>query len=68
MEIKLVTFEHRSNGLAIYVIPESELERTLLQGFWKYGQLVTGNGIADGTGQGFSIRWEHETPADAGRD
>lgn len=58
MKCDLVTFEHSENGLSLFVIPETDTERKLLQGLWKHGKLEKCNGIADNSGQGFCIAWK----------
>jgi len=67
MKCKLITYVHSGNGLALFVIPESDVERELLEGLWKHGQLNTSNGIADNSSRGFSVRWRlHEAIAQPG--
>lgn len=39
MKAKLITYEHSENGISLFVVPETEAERILLQGLWKHGQL-----------------------------
>ncbi len=58
MKVELVTYEHRTNGLALFVIPETDEERVVLQGLWKHGELRMCNGVADGTEQGFGVHWQ----------
>lgn len=57
MKAKLITYEHSENGISLFVVPETEAERILLQGIWKHGQLRTCNGIADSSSQGFCVSW-----------
>ena len=58
MKAKLITFNHSVNGMAVYVIPETDAERELLYGLWRHGYMTTGNGIADNSGIGFAIQWD----------
>lgn len=57
MKTSVVTYEHRTNGLALFVVPETDQERELLKGLWKHGELKTCNGVADGSTQGFCVSW-----------
>ncbi len=57
MKVKLATFVHCDNGLSLFLVPESDIERQLLQGFFKHGSLEKCNGIADDSEQGFCIQW-----------
>lgn len=58
MEVKLIAYEHSVNGLSLFVIPKTDVERDLLKGLWKHGRLETCNGVADGSQQGFCIAWK----------
>lgn len=58
MKAKLVTFEHSVNGMAVYVIPETDAEREFLRGLWRHGHMDITNGIADNSGIGFAIQWD----------
>ena len=58
MKVELVTYLAKSNGLSLFVVPETEAERVLLQGLWKHGTLAKCNGIADDSGEGFAVHWE----------
>ena len=60
MKVQLITYEHSSNGLALFVVPETDAERALLRGLWRHGEMVTCNGVADGSEQGFAIMWRQE--------
>lgn len=60
MRCKLITYEHSSNGLSLFVIPETPEERELLRAMWRFGALVKCNGVADGTGEGFCVKWKME--------
>lgn len=61
MQAKLITYSHAENGISLFITPETDAERALLQGLWKHGQLKTCNGVADGSGQGFCVQWTFET-------
>ncbi len=63
MKAKLVHYQHKDNGLALYIVPESEIERAVLRAFWEHGKLETTNGIADNSEQGFAVRWRCEQVA-----
>mgnify|MGYP001166939674 CR=1 FL=1 len=54
MKIKAMSFEYEGR-IALYLVPETDVERTLLQSLWKHGVMAMTNGVADGTGQGYSI-------------
>jgi len=58
MQAKLVTYEHSGNGMSLFIIPETECERALLQALWKHGEMKTCNGVADRSAQGFCIAWK----------
>lgn len=62
MQVKLATYQHASNGVSLFVIPETEEERVLLRGFWKHGKMEVCNGTMDNSSQGFCISWrlQHE--------
>lgn len=58
MKTSIVTYEHRINGLSLFVVPETDEEREVLKGLWRHGKLEKCNGVADGSGQGFCIHWK----------
>lgn len=60
MRAEIVTYKHRENGISLFVVPETEAERDLLDGLWRHGKLATCNGVADGTGKGFAVQWRLE--------
>ena len=62
MKCELINFEHRQNGMALYILPETDVERKLLEGLWKHGALETSNGIADRSPQGFCVQWILDKP------
>jgi len=39
MKLKLYTYVHEANGLALQVIPETEPEQAILHALWKFGRL-----------------------------
>lgn len=41
--------------VSLWLVPETDVERTLLEAMWEHGRLELLNGCADGTGQGFAI-------------
>jgi len=45
MNVTLVTYLAKQNGLSLFVVPETQVERVLLQGLWKHGTLEKCNGI-----------------------
>jgi len=45
-------------GMSLYLVPETDVERTLLRNMWKYGQMELCNGCADNTGEGFAVTWK----------
>ena len=56
MKIELQTYMHKQNGVTLYLLPDNEIERELLKGFAKHGELV----MQDGKLQ---IRWDFREPA-----
>lgn len=58
MQAKLITYGHASNGVSLFVVPETDAERELLRGLWRHGKLQTCNGVADRSGQGFCVTWK----------
>jgi len=50
MRCELLTYAHGSNGLSLFVIPETDAERELLRGMWNHGELQRCNGVADNSG------------------
>lgn len=54
MKLKAITFEFEPR-IALYLVPETEIERTLLQSLWKHGKLELTHSMADNSGQGFAI-------------
>ena len=54
MEVKAINYEHDAR-LSIFLVPTTDVERTLLQTLWKHGELMVCNGIADKSGQGYAI-------------
>lgn len=56
MKVRLVTYQHESNGMAIQVMPETDVEVELLRSVWAHGRLATGHPCG-GTGEiGFYIK------------
>ena len=58
MKCEIITYEHADNGLALFVVPETDAERAILQGLWKRGELALCNGVADRSPQGFAVKWK----------
>ena len=58
MKCEIITYEQADNGLALFVVPETDAERSILQGLWKHGELTLCNGVADRSPQGFAVRWK----------
>lgn len=59
MKLKMITFQHEAR-LSLYVVPETDEERQVLRMLWKFGQLESTNGVADGSGQGFAVAVREE--------
>lgn len=60
MKCRIVSYVHSSNGLSLFVVPETDAERELLRALWTHGELTRCNGVADDSGEGFSIAWKME--------
>jgi hypothetical protein len=58
MRCEVVVYEHRDNGLSLFVVPETDAERALLDGLWKHGELNTCNGVADRSSKGYCVAWK----------
>lgn len=59
MKVALSSFVHSENGLALYVVPETDAERVLLRAMWQHGRLEKCNSpLDDKSGEGFSIHWK----------
>lgn len=54
MKVKAESFEF-DGRIALYLVPETDVERTLLRSLWKHGVMELTNGVADGTGHGYCI-------------
>ena len=54
MKVKAVTYQFEGR-VSLYLVPETEVERSLLQSIWRFGKLELTNGVADRTGEGFAI-------------
>ena len=54
MKVKAITYEHEAR-ISLFLVPETDVERALLQSMWKHGTLELCNGVADGTSLGFGI-------------
>ena len=67
MKVKLTSYAHSVNGLALFVIPETDEERVLLKAMWKHGKMETCNGIADNSEQGFCVQWRPSDEKEATR-
>jgi len=63
MKCEVITYEHASNGISLFVVPETDCEKALLRGFWTHGELLKCNGVADGSGLGFAITWRIRDPS-----
>lgn len=55
MKLKLVTYAHSGNGLAIELIGETEAETKLIRHIWRFGKLDVGHGEPGG---GHLISWK----------
>ena len=42
MKVRLYSYVHESNGLAVEVVPETSDEEELIAALWKFGQMETG--------------------------
>lgn len=57
MKCRLYTYVHESNGIAIELMPETDVELHLLAGFWKFGRLEKAHGGDDVPhSEGFVVR------------
>lgn len=54
MQVVSINYQHEP-GLSLLLVPETEVERTLLLSMWKHGRLELCNGVADNTYQGYAI-------------
>lgn len=55
MKCKITHTDYAGNGISLFVIPETQNEREVLEALWKHGRLNTCNGVADYSPQGFRI-------------
>lgn len=60
MKVDLTHYDHRSNGVSLFLIPETPIERKLLEALFKHGRLMTCNGIMDNSTCGFAIQWNRD--------
>jgi hypothetical protein len=59
MLVKAMTFTLEP-GISLYLVPETEVERTMLRSMWEHGEMQKCNGCADNTGEGFAIVWKQK--------
>ena len=57
MKTKLISYAHPDNGLSLFIVPETDEERSLLEALWRHGNLKTCNGVADRSSLGFCVAW-----------
>lgn len=58
MKIEVFHGAHSENGISLYLVPETPIERSILSAFWRHGKLERTNGIADRSPEGFAISWK----------
>ncbi len=56
MKVRLVTYQHESNGMAIQVMPETDAEVEILRSMWAHGRLAAGHPCGGTGGIGFYIK------------
>ena len=54
MQVKPVSYKHEP-GVSLALVPDTDVERELLRMMWAHGRMEVGNGVADGSEQGFFI-------------
>lgn len=54
MEVKAIIYKHEP-GVALFLVPDTDVERALLRSLWAHGRLDICNGVADDSGEGFQI-------------
>jgi hypothetical protein len=59
MRCEIGTYAHASNGITLYVVPETDAEHELLMGLWKHGAMELVDHPASDTkyGRGFAVTW-----------
>ena len=68
MKLKLYTYIHEANGLALQVIPETEPEQAILHALWKFGRLdITNTADNRFSVAGFVVKAFQNTAAEAAK-
>ena len=56
MKLKLYTYVHEENGIALQVIPETEPEQVLLDALWRFGRLDIVHTCNNSVSTGFIVK------------
>lgn len=54
MRVELTGLEYEVY-VALYLVPETQVERVLLSSLWRHGEMRITNGVCDGSGHGFCV-------------